>query len=109
MFCFAMAGQSRRVMGPEGAIMRTDIALLAGMSGGVDLEAFFYLRCKATSGKGAGVHFFCMPGLMPFEFCKLGESFATLCLRANIDLGRRHLKVDYRAGRCYSIISEVNA
>jgi hypothetical protein len=73
MFCFAMAGQSRRVMGPEGAIMRTDIALLAGteivdqmnsltvmyghvLSGGVDLEAFFYLRCKATSGKGAGVH-----------------------------------------------------
>jgi hypothetical protein len=68
-----MAGQSRRVVGPEGAIMRTDIALLAGteivdqmnsstvmheyvLSGGVDLEALFYQRCKVTSGKGAGVH-----------------------------------------------------
>lgn len=104
-----MAGQSRRVVGPEGAFMRTDIALLAGMSGGVDLEALFYQRCKVTSGKGAGVHVFCMPGFMPLEFCKLGKSFAALRLRANIDLGRRHLKVDCRAGRCYSIISEVNA
>jgi hypothetical protein len=68
-----MTRQGRRVMGPEGAIMRTDIALLAGtgivdqmdsltvmhkhvLFGGVDIEATFYQRRKVTSGKGAGVH-----------------------------------------------------
>jgi hypothetical protein len=91
-----MTRQGGRIVGPEGAIMRATIALLAGMSGGVDIEASFYQRRKVTSGKDAGVYVFCMPSLMPLEFCKLGKSFAALCLRANIDLGRRHLEVDYR-------------
>jgi hypothetical protein len=73
MFCFAMARQGGRVMGPEGAIMRTYIALLAGtgivnqmdsltvmhehvLFGGVDIKTSFYQRREVTSGKGAGVH-----------------------------------------------------
>lgn len=96
MFCFAMARQGGGVVGPEGAVMRAAIALFAGMSSGVDIEASFDQRRKITSGKGAGVHVFCMPSLMSLEFRKLGKSFAAFRLRANIDLGRRHLKVDYR-------------
>lgn len=96
MFCFAMARQGGRVVCPEGAIMRTAIPLLASMSGRVDIEASFYYRRKVTSGKGASARVVCMPSLMPLEFFKLRKSFAALCLRANVDLGRRHLKLDYR-------------
>jgi hypothetical protein len=73
MFCLAMTRQGGRIVGPEGAIMRATIALLAGtkfvnsmktlvvmhehvLSGGVDIKASFYQRRKVTSGKDAGVY-----------------------------------------------------